>query len=64
MRSRCRTRLGNQLSAYAAVRYFNQRYGMTPLLDPFQMNIIKSVFSGEKLAVRGLNLDTCCKAKH
>ena len=60
VRSRCRTRLGNQLSAYAAVRYFQHKYGMTPLLEPFQMKIIKSVFAEGPLTVRGLNLDICC----
>ena len=63
VRSRCRTRLGNQLSAYAAVRYFQHKFGMTPLLEHFQMKIIKSVFDEEPLIVRSLNLDVCCKRR-
>ena len=60
VRSGCRTRLGNQLSAYAAIRYFQHKFGMTPLLLPFQMKIIKSVFNDGPLSVRSLNLDFCC----
>ena len=63
VRSRCKTRLGNQLSSYAAVLYFQKKYGMIPLMEPFQMNIIKSVFEPESLSVRALNLDTCCKSR-
>ena len=33
---------GNQLSAYAAIRYFEEKFDMVPILDPFQMNIINS----------------------
>ena len=61
VRSGCRTRLGKQLSASAAVRYFQHKFGMTPLLLPFQMKIIKSVFNEGPLSVRSLNLDFCCK---
>ena len=69
--ARCKTRLGNQLSSYAAVRYFQERwrivdsltdhsciphrFGMTPLLDPFQMRIIKSVFNDSMLKVWNFN---------
>ena len=60
VRSQCRTRLGNQLSAYAAVRYFQTKYAMAPVLDPFQMKIIKSVFDERDLAVKSLNLSICC----
>ena len=42
VRSKCKTRLGNQLSSYAAIRYFQEQFGMNPILDPFQMNMIKS----------------------
>ena len=63
VRSWCRTRLHNQLSAYAAVRYFQHKYGMTPLLEPFQMKIIKSVFNEKNLTVRSLNLDFCCNQR-
>ena len=61
VRSRCMTRLGNQLSAYAAVRYFQEKYQMIPVMEPFQMKIIKSVFRADALTVRSLSLDTCCK---
>ena len=63
VRSRCKTRLGNQLSSYAAVLYFQKKYGMIPLMEPFQMKIIKSVFEPDALSVRGLNIDTCCKSR-
>ena len=33
---------GNQLSSYAATRYFQTEYGMHPILDPFQTNVINS----------------------
>ena len=63
VRSRCRTRLGNQLSAYAAVRYFQTKYGMAPVLEPFQMKIISSVFSESELRVKSLNLGICCPGR-
>ena len=63
VRSRCRTRLGNQLSAYAAVRYFQTKYGMAPVLEPFQMKIITSVFSESELRVKSLNLGICCPGR-
>lgn len=63
VRSRCKTRLGNQLSSYAAVLYFQKKYGMVPLMDNFQMRIIKSVFEEENLSVKSLGLDTCCKSR-
>ena len=34
--------VGNQLSSYAATRYFQAEYGMHPILDPFQTNVINS----------------------
>ena len=58
VRSRC-----NQLSSYAAVLYFQKKYGKMPLMEPFQMNIIRSVFEPESLSVRALNFDTCCKSR-
>ena len=55
------------------------RYGMTPLMDPFQMRIIKSVFNDSTLTVwdmycagkerksfskvRSLNMQTCCQGR-
>ena len=55
------------------------RYGMTPLMDPFQMRIIKSVFNDSMLTVwnmhcvdkdrdsfskvRSLNMQTCCQGR-
>ena len=38
-RSRCKTRLGNQMSSYAAVLFFQQRYGLVPVMEPFQDHI-------------------------
>ena len=57
------TQLGNQLCSYAAVLYFQKKYGMIPLIDPFQMKIIKSVFEPENLSVKALNIGTCCKSR-
>ena len=58
VRSKCKTRLGepkisfyskimitfigNQLSSYAATRYFQAEFGMHPILDPFQTSVISS----------------------
>ena len=61
VRSRCKTRLGNQMSSYAAVLYFQKKYGMVPVMDPFQMNIMKSVFNADHFSVKELNLLTCCE---
>ena len=61
VKSKCKTRLGNQMSAYAAVRYFQQKYGMIPLMDPFQMKILNTVFRADTLKVHSLNLKVCCK---
>ena len=64
IRSKCQTRLGNQLSSYAAVLFFQMKYPtLQGVMDSFQMRIIRSVFDMKKMSLRQMDLSKCCRRK-
>ena len=64
MVSKCKTRIGNQLSSYAAALYFQQTYRVTAVMDSFQMGIIKSIFDTSGSTVSTLDISKCCLPAH
>ena len=62
--SRCKTRIGNQLSSYAAILYFQQTYNMAGIMDSFQMNILQSIFNTAASSVSTIDLSSCCRPAH
>ena len=51
VKSVCETQLGNQLSSFGALVYFQVAHGYRAFLDPFQAKEIGKVFVKEKLGV-------------
>jgi hypothetical protein len=49
------------LQSYAAALYFKKKYVMIPIMEPFQMNSLKSVFNEDHFTVHELKLATCCE---
>ena len=62
--SKCKTRIGNQLSSFAATLYFQQTYKVTAVMDSFQMSIIKSIFDTSDSTVTTLDISKCCLPTH
>ena len=59
VKSVCKTQLGNQLSSYAAMLYFQVKYGFHAFLDPDQTKAIGMVFKKSMLGIGTFDFYKC-----
>jgi len=59
VKSVCKTQLGNQLSSYAAMLYFQVKHGYHAFLDPDQTRAIGQVFKKNQLGIGTFDFYQC-----
>ena len=59
VKSVCKTQLGNQLSSYAAMLYFQVKHGYHAFLDPDQTKAIGMVFKKNQLGIGTFDFYNC-----
>jgi len=57
VKSDCDGRLGNQLSNYATLWHFKETYGLQPILNNFQQDILAEVFEPENFMIKPCDLN-------
>jgi len=59
VKSVCKTQLGNQLSSFATLVYFQVKYGMRAFLDPAQTKALGQVFDKAALGIGAFDFYRC-----